>query len=112
MVTTQNVVDYIKDGTYPYTFRFVTGEQRYKVYPYVEVVQVSPRSKSETPETITESQTFEIRVYIRYIRTLDQEIANLEIDTTHHTKNCNFGPGDVKNDLRYLHDLFLVKCLY
>ena len=82
MVTTQNVVDYIKDGTYPYAFRFVTGEQRYKVYPYVEVVQVSPRSKSETPELITESQTFEIRVYIRYIRTLDQETANLETTET------------------------------
>lgn len=82
MVTTQNIVDFIKDGTYPYSFRFVAGEQRYKVYPMVEVVESAPRSKSETPETITETQTFEIKVYVRYIRTLAEEISNLETTET------------------------------
>lgn len=96
MVTTQNIVDYIKDGTYPYDFRFVAGEQRYKVYPYVEVVEVSPRSKSETPETITESQTFEIKVYIRYIRSLSEETTNLETTETEimsqlHTESLESG---------------------
>mgnify|MGYP001176157000 CR=1 FL=1 len=78
MVTTANIIAFISDGTYPYPIRFITGEQRFKVYPYCEVVETAPRSKSETPTIITESQSFEIRLYIRYIRTLDQETANLE----------------------------------
>ena len=78
MVTTANIISFISDGTYPYPIRFVTGEQKFKVYPYCEVVETSPRAKTEDAETITESQSFEIRLYIRYIRTLDQETANLE----------------------------------
>ena len=96
MVTTANIISFISNGTYPYPIRFISGEQRFKVYPYCEVVEVSPRSKEESPETITESQTFEIRLYIRYIRTLDQETANLETIETEilsqiHTESLESG---------------------
>ena len=53
MVTTANIISFISDGTYPYPIRFVTGEQKFKVYPYCEVVETSPRAKTEDAETIT-----------------------------------------------------------
>ena len=52
MVTTANIISFISDGTYPYPIRFVTGEQKFKVYPYCEVVETSPRAKTEDAETI------------------------------------------------------------
>ena len=89
MVTTANIISFISDGTYPYPIRFVTGEQKFKVYPYCEVVQTSPRSKSEDPTIVTESQTFEIRLYIRYIRTIAEETANLETIETEILSQIN-----------------------
>ena len=89
MVTTANIITFISDGTYPYPIRFISGEQRFKVYPYCEVVETAPRSKSETPTIITESQSFEIRLYIRYIRTLAEETANLETIETEILSQIN-----------------------
>lgn len=81
-ITTQYVIDAIKAGTYPdevqKIIRFVAGKQAYKVFPFVEVEEVSPYSENDAPEIKTNEQGFEIRVHYRYGRTLDRDTTIIE----------------------------------
>jgi len=98
-VTTAAIITAIKDGTYPTEIakiiRFTEGKQAFPIYPYVEVIETAPRSESEEPELTTTEQTFEIKYYTRYARTLDREtpiiekveaeiLAQLDLETFEH----------------------------
>jgi len=81
-VTTAAIINAIKDGTYPTEIatiiRFTEGKQAFPIYPYVEIIETSPRDENEEQELTTQEQTFEIKYYTRYGRTLDKETPIIE----------------------------------
>lgn len=77
-VSDAQIISIISLGTFPYKILFREGKQPNPVYPSVEVRTVRARSRTTDPEVKTEEQEFEIRVKLKYIRTIEQEAANLQ----------------------------------
>ena len=69
-----DILDIIKGGTYPYPLQFFRRKQKYVIYPSIEVVKTQPDSKATSDAvkyTITSS--WEVRLYIKYTRPLGIE---------------------------------------
>ena len=78
-LTQQDVVDILKEGTYPYkgnTIPFFTQKQKFPIYPSVEVRRVgSPSTTSDVQKTKIDT-TFEIRLLLKYTREEEFEEAD------------------------------------
>ena len=67
-LTPEQVRDIIKQGTFPYKLQFFVREQKFIVYPSVEVLLIS--SDSNTPDVLKTQidPVFEIRLLIKFSR--------------------------------------------
>jgi hypothetical protein len=78
-LTQQDVVDILKEGTYPYkgnTIPFFIQKQKFPIYPSVEVRRVgSPSTTSDVQKTKIDT-TFEIRLLLKYTRDEEFEEAD------------------------------------
>ena len=78
-LTQQDVVDILKEGTYPYkgnTIPFFIQKQKFPIYPSVEVRRVgSPSTTSDVQKTKIDT-TFEIRLLLKYTREEEFEEAD------------------------------------
>ena len=78
-LTQQDVVDILKEGTYPYkgnTIPFFIQKQKFPIYPSVEVRRVgSPSTTSDVQKTQTDT-TFEIKLLLKYTREEEFEEAD------------------------------------
>jgi len=59
--------------TYPYTLRFFTAVPKYPIYPYVVIRKIKPQGTQEDFVTITKTDGFEVKLHIRYTRTIEKE---------------------------------------
>ena len=78
-----DIVGIINAVTYPIPITFHTQEilPSHRIYPLVEIVNVQPEGTREKVDVIEESNTFEIRIILKYNRTLDietQDLADIE----------------------------------
>ncbi len=76
-LTQQEVVDILKEGTYPYkTLQFFIQKQKFPIYPSVEVRRVgSPSTTSDVQKTQVDT-TFEIKLLLKYTRKEEFEEAD------------------------------------
>lgn len=78
-LTQQDVVDILKEGTYPYkgnTIPFFIQKQKFPIYPSVEVRRVgSPSTTSDVQKTQVDT-TFEIKLLLKYTREEEFEEAD------------------------------------
>lgn len=69
----------IQAGTYPYVLKFLAQKQipSQRFYPSVEVSNVQPEGTDEKVDVTTETNRFEVVVFLRYGFPLDVETQNL-----------------------------------
>ena len=73
------IITILKTGTYPFEFPYVPREQlaSQRRYPSAEVVNVQPESSTERFDVTDERNRFEIRLFIKLLRTDDAELQDL-----------------------------------
>ncbi len=75
-LTQQDVIDILKTGTYPYTLHYFKQEQKFPIYPSVEVRRVSTPSNTTDVQKLQIDTTFEIKLLLKYTRDPDFEEAD------------------------------------
>lgn len=78
-ITQQGIIDRLYEGTYPYNILIRHGQRAYHDYQSIEVDTIRPITRQIDPETITQDQTFNINIFVRYNRQIPEEIADLEL---------------------------------
>jgi len=73
------IVSIINGGTYPYPLQFYPHEvlPNKRIFNYVEVVNVQPDGTVEGPQITTETNVFEVRIFVKYNQYLDLETEDL-----------------------------------
>ncbi len=75
-LTQQDVIDILKQGTYPYQLHFFKQDQKFPIYPSVEVRRVSTPSNTTDVQKLQIDTTFEVKLLIKYNRDPDFEEAD------------------------------------
>ncbi len=75
-LTQQDIIDILKQGTYPYQLHFFKQEQKFPIYPSVEVRRVSTPSNTTDVQKLQIDTTFEIKLLLKYTRDPDFEEAD------------------------------------
>jgi len=78
-LTQQDVVDILKEGTYPYkgnTIPFFIQKQKFPIYPSVEIRRVGSLSTTSDVQKTTTDTTFEIKLLLKYTREEEFEEAD------------------------------------
>lgn len=78
-ITQQGIIDRLYEGTYPYNILIRHGQRAYHDYQSIEVDTIRPITRQIDPELITQDQTFNINIFIRYNRQIPDEIVDLEL---------------------------------
>ena len=68
-------------GEYPYLISFFTQEiiPEHRRFPFVEIVNVQPKGERKSYDVTEETNSFEVRVYVRYNRKQELETADLYV---------------------------------
>lgn len=94
-LTATEVKDILEAQSYPYPIRFYTYVPKFPIYPYIVIRKQPPVSTAQDSWEITQTDGFEITLFIRYTRGQDlEEVDQSTIETTIMTTldNTDFGP--------------------
>jgi len=117
-----DIKNVIKDGAYPYALAFFTQERlpEHRAFPFVEIVNVRPEGERKSFDVTEETNTFEVRVYVRYNRkqeletqdlyTVENEIIRLLksatlSDSLEINSNFEWNRGDISNNKFKIHGI-------
>ena len=78
-ISQQDIIDRLYEGNYPYNILIRHGQRAYHDYQSIEVDSPRPVTRQIDPELITQDQTFNINIFIRYTRQIPDEEADLEL---------------------------------